>query len=234
MTETPTSASGTADEAHRDLAGFTTGLERRVLRWLACRVPDAVGPDHLTTLGAAGLGLAGAAYAASARWPWLLVVVNLGLAVNWLGDSLDGTLARYRRRTRPRYGHYVDHVIDAFGAVALLTGLAASGWVSGPVALGLLVAYLLFMVHMAYAAHTTGRFTMSYAGMGGTELRLGLAALNTVVLFRPSVLVAGTRFLLFDLAGAAALGGMSVLLVRAVWATARELDRADRATLSRC
>jgi len=229
-----TDTSGTRVGARRDLAGLTTALERRVLGWLACRVPEAVGPDHLTTLGAAGLGLAGAAYAASASWPWLLLVVNLGLAVNWLGDSLDGTLARHRRRTRPRYGHYVDHVIDAFGAVALLAGLAASGWVTGPVAFALLVAYLLFMVHMGYAAHTTGRFTMSYAGMGGTELRLGLAVLNTVVLFRPHVSVAGTRFLLFDLVGAAALVGMGVLLVRAVWATALELDRADRANQSRC
>ena len=234
MTDRQLNDSGSADGARRDLTGFTTALERRVLRWLAARVPGRVGPDHLTILGVAGLGLAGAAYAASARWPWLLLVVNLGLAVNWLGDSLDGTLARYRRRTRPRYGHYVDHVVDAFGAVALLAGLAASGWVSGPSALGLLVAYLLFMVHMGYAAHTTGRFTMSYAGMGGTELRLGLAAVNTVVFLRPSLTVAGVRVLLFDVVGAVALVGMSVLLVRAVRATALELDRADRANLSRC
>ena len=231
MAQTSSFADGTHTEALRDLEGLTTRLERRALRWLASRVPEPIGPDHLTTLGVAGLGLAGAAYAASARWPWLLLVVNLGLTVNWLGDSLDGTLARYRERTRPRYGHYVDHVVDAFGAVALLAGLAASGWISGPLALGLLVAYLIFLVHMGYAAHTTGRFTMSYSGVGGTELRLGLATVNTVVLAQPSLILGGARVLVFDLVGTVALVGMSILLVRAVWATAVELDRADRANL---
>ena len=177
----------------------------------------------------AGLGVAGAAYAASARWPWLLLVVNLGLALNWLGDSLDGTLARYRERTRPRYGHYVDHVVDALGAVALFGGLAVSGWISPSVALGLLVAYLLFLVHMGYAAHTTGRFTMSYEGIGGTELRIGLAAVNTLVLVRPTVTLGGLPVLVLDISGSIALVGMAAMLVRAVWVTAVELDRADRA-----
>lgn len=216
-------------DPRRELSGVTAGLERDVLRWLAARTPQGVGPDHLTMLGAAGMGLAGAAYAASARWPWLLLVVNLGLAVNWLGDSLDGTLARYRRRTRPRYGHYVDHVVDALGAVALFSGLGASGWISAPVASGLLVVYLLFLVHMGYAAQTTGRFTMSYSGIGGTELRLGLGAVNTVVLLRPTLGPGGSEVLVLDVLGSIALVGMAFLLVRAVGTTALELDRADRA-----
>jgi phosphatidylglycerophosphate synthase len=224
-------------EARRELTGVTARLEKRALRWLAARTPAAVGPDHLTALGAAGLGLAGAAYAASARWPWLLLVVNLGLALNWLGDSLDGTLARYRNRTRPRYGHYVDHVVDALGAVALLGGLAVSGWISPSVALGLLVAFLLFLVHMGYAAHTTGRFTMAHAGMGGTELRLGLMVVNAVVLVRPAMTWAGLSVRVLDVVGSLALVVMSAMLVAAVWRTAVELDRADRANsphLPRC
>jgi phosphatidylglycerophosphate synthase len=215
--------------AHRELTGVTARFERRVLLWLAARTPAWVGPDHLTTLGFAGVGVAGAAYAASARWPWLLLVANLGLALNWLGDSLDGTVARYRGRTRPRYGHYVDHVVDALGAVALFGGLAVSSWVTPSVALGLLVAYLLFLVHMGYAAHTTGRFTMAYGGIGGTELRIGLVAVNTLVLVRPTVTLGGLPVLVLDIPGSIALVGMSAMLVRAVWATAVELDRADRA-----
>ena len=215
--------------AERELHGLTAGVERDALRWLAARTPSWVGPDHLTLIGAAGLGLAGAAYAASGRWPWLLLVVNLGLVVNWLGDSLDGTVARYRRRTRPRYGHYVDHVVDALGAVALLGGLGASGWIGAPVAFALLTVYLLFLVHMGFAARTTGRCTMSYSGVGGTELRLGLAAVNTIVLWQPRVVLGETPVLVLDLVGSAALVGMALLLVRAVCATALELDQADRA-----
>ena len=122
MTQIASAEPETGTEARRELSGVTAGLERDVLQWMAARTPPGVGPDHLTMLGAAGMGLAGAAYAASGRWPWLLLVVNLGLAVNWLGDSLDGTLARYRRHTRPRYGHYVDHVVDAFGAQRIMWG----------------------------------------------------------------------------------------------------------------
>jgi archaetidylinositol phosphate synthase len=218
--------------ARRELTGVTSRLERRALLWLSARTPSRVGPDHLTTLGVAGLGVAGAAYAASARWPWLLLVASAGLALNWLGDSLDGTLARYRTRTRPRYGHYVDHVVDALGAVALLGGLAGSGWITPSVGLGLLVGYLLFLVHMGYAAHTTGRFTMSYQGIGGTELRIGLVLLNTLVFLRSTVTVSGRGVLVFDIAGSIALLGMAVMLVRAVWATAVVLDRADRSQWS--
>jgi archaetidylinositol phosphate synthase len=220
---------GTQVGEHRELNGLTAPLEHRLLQWLAARTPAWVGPDHLTTLGVAGMGLAGSAYAASARWPWLLLVVNAGLALNWFGDSLDGTLARHRGRTRPRYGHYVDHVVDALGAVALFGGLALSGWVSPPLGLGLLVAYLLFLVHMGYAAHTTGRFTMSYGGIGGTELRIGLAALNVLVLVQPTVVLDDLAVPLLDLPASIALVGMAAMLVRAVWQTAVELDRADRA-----
>lgn len=216
-------------DARRELTGVTARLERRALLWLAARMPSWVAPDHLTALGVGGLGVAGAAYAASARWPWLLLVVNAGLALNWLGDSLDGTLARYRKRTRPRYGHYVDHVVDGLGAVALLGGLAVSGWITPSVGLGLLVGYLLFLIHMGYAAHTTGRFTMSYEGIGGTELRIGLALVNTLVLVRPTVTVNGLPVLVLDIAGSIALVGMAAMLVRAVCVTAVELDRGDRA-----
>lgn len=215
--------------ARRDLAGLTSSQEARILRWLAARTPASMGPDHLTVLGFAGVSLAGAAYAASARWPWLLLVANIGLALNWLGDSLDGTLARYRGRTRPRYGHYVDHVVDALGAVVLFGGLGVSGWITPSVALALLVTYLLFLVHMGYAAETTGRFTMSYGGIGGTELRIGLAMANTLVFVRPALTLNGVSVLVFDVSGATALVGMAAMLVRAVWVTAVELDRADRA-----
>ena len=47
--------------------------------------------------------------------------------LNWFGDSMDGTLARVRGQQRPRYGFYVDHVVDVLGAVAMMVGMACSG-----------------------------------------------------------------------------------------------------------
>src|SRR5262249_32947386 len=153
-------------------------------------------------VGFAGMLLAGAAYALSARTPALLLAVNAALALNWLGDSLDGTLARYRNRQRPRYGFYVDHIVDAFGAVALLLGLGLSGWIAPAVAVALLLAYLVFSIHIALAACTRGRFKISYGVIGGTELRLLLAVANTIVWAVPRVEIASRPVLLFDVIGA--------------------------------
>src|SRR5260221_13109329 len=114
-------------QPRRELKGLTAEPERRLLLFLAARLPAVIGPDHLTALGLFAMLAAGAAYALSARWPLLLLAVNVALVLNWLGDSLDGTLARYRERTRPRYGFYVDHMVDALGALGLLPGLASPG-----------------------------------------------------------------------------------------------------------
>jgi phosphatidylglycerophosphate synthase len=212
----------------RELQSLTADVERRLLLALAARVPARIGPDHLTAVGFAGMLLAGAAYAFSARTPALLLAVNAALALNWLGDSLDGTLARYRNRQRPRYGFYVDHVVDAFGAVALLLGLAASGRMAPLLAIGLLLAYLVFSVHIALAACTRGRFKISYGALGGTELRLLLVLANTIVWAVPRVELAGRSILLFDVVGAAALVALVAVLLRAVVQSARALAQEER------
>jgi phosphatidylglycerophosphate synthase len=180
----------------------------------AARVPAGIGPDHLTALGLVAMLAAGAAYALSARWPLLLLAVNVALAANWLGDSLDGTLARYRQRTRPRYGFYVDHMVDAFGALGLLLGLAASGWMASWLAVSLLLAYLLLSVNIALAACSRGTFKISYGPFGGTELRLLLVLGNTAVWLSPQFVLAGRVVMLFDVMGAIALAGVAAALLR--------------------
>ena len=107
--------------------GILSGVESRILRWIVQRLPESIGPDHLTLLGLLAMAGAGLAYGFSGTRAQLLHLVNFCLFLNWLGDSLDGTLARYRNKLRPRYGFYVDHIIDSFGAVFLLAGLALSG-----------------------------------------------------------------------------------------------------------
>ena len=203
-------------QPRRELTSLTAEPERRALLFLAARVPAAVGPDHLTALGLAAMLAAGAAYALSARWPLLLLAVNALLVLNWLGDSLDGTLARYRQRTRPRYGFYVDHMVDALGALGLLLGLVASGWMTPWLALALLLAYLLLSVNIALAACSRGTFKISYGPFGGTELRILLALANTVVWLWPQIVVGGRAVLAFDVMGGLALLGLVAALLRSI------------------
>jgi hypothetical protein len=215
-------------EARRELNGFTAGLEKKVLLWLAARTPAWVNPDHLTALGLFAMLVAGAAYRWSAQAPSMIHVVNLALFVNWLGDSLDGTLARFRNRCRPRYGFYVDHLVDAFGALFLIGGLALSGYMSERIALGLLVAYFLVSINIYLATYTLGVFKISFGPLGGTELRLLLALGNLALTARPTLTLLGRPVLLYDVAGAAAIAGLVVVLALTTARNTRALYALER------
>jgi phosphatidylglycerophosphate synthase len=201
------------------------GLERRALLWLAERTPAAINSDHLTILGFAAQITTGIAYACS-RWNrYALLAAIAAIGLNWLGDSLDGTLARYRNRQRPRYGFYVDHMVDSFGALALMGGLAVSGYMHPYIAVGLLVAFLLLSVQTYLATHALGEFRLSYWRFGPTELRILLVIGNIALFFRPMVHVLGGVYRLFDVGGAIGLAGMTVMLL--VW-TAQNTARLYR------
>lgn len=202
-------------EAKRFQESILSRAERRVLGRLAERTPAWINSDHLTLLGFVAQLSAGAGYALS-RWNrlWLLGVIG-ALALNWLGDSLDGTLARYRNQQRPRYGFYVDHMVDSFGAVALMGGLALSGYMHPYVAIGLLVAFLLLSVQSYLATYALGEFRLSYWSFGPTELRLLLSVGNVALLFRPMVHFVGGYYRLFDVGGMIGLVGMTAMLL--VW-----------------
>ncbi|HET7291036.1 MAG TPA: CDP-alcohol phosphatidyltransferase family protein [Vicinamibacteria bacterium] len=215
-------------EARREL-GLTGDVERRVLLWIAARLPAGVGPDHLTALGLLALVAGGISYALAAADPRWLHAVNLCLVANWLGDSLDGTLARFRGVGRPRYGFYVDHLVDGFGASALLAGLALSGLAHPAAAVALLIAYLLLNLEIALAAHVTGVFRIARGPLGGTELRMLLGLVNLAALAWPRVSVAGGELRLFDLVAVPASLIVAALAVGAGVATARRLDALDRA-----
>jgi phosphatidylglycerophosphate synthase len=186
--------------------------EKPTLLWLASRMPQWIGPDHLTVLGFAAQIGAGVFYGL-ARWNkyWLLGVI-LFLALNWLGDSLDGTLARVRKQLRPRYGFYVDHMVDTFGALALMGGLALSGSMHPWIAIGLLVAFLMLSIQSYLATHALGEFRLSFWRFGPTELRILLMSGNLALLWKPSVHFIGGEYRLFDVGGAIGLGGMGLML----------------------
>ena len=202
---------GAVGNARRIQASFLANLEKKTLIWLAERTPEAISSDHLTALGFIAQVMAGVFYAL-ARWNkyYLLVVIGC-LALNWLGDSLDGTLARVRQRQRPRYGFYVDHMVDSFGAVAMMGGLALSGYMHPWIAIGLLLAFLVLSIQSYLATYTMGEFHLSYWSFGPTELRILLAVGNLSLLRWPIVL--HHQYRLFDIGGAVGLLGMSLMLV---------------------
>ncbi|MFI5107079.1 MAG: CDP-alcohol phosphatidyltransferase family protein, partial [Terriglobales bacterium] len=199
-------------EVTRVQESWVATFEKRALLWLAAHTPAAIGPDHLTVLGLAAQIGAGTCYALAA-WNryWLLGVIAC-LALNWLGDSLDGTLARVRQRLRPRYGFYVDHMVDSFGALALMGGLALSGYMHPAIAIGLLIAFLMLSIQSYLATHALGEFRLSFWRFGPTELRILLAVGNLALLWKPMVHRFGGVYRLFDVGGAIGLAGMGVMV----------------------
>lgn len=200
-TPTVTPATSTFSPALRINRSLTASLERRLLECFARHTPRAVTSDHLTLLGLSAQVAAGGFYAISHSHPLALFGVNLCIVLNWLGDSLDGTLARVRHQQRPRFGFYVDHITDLFGATALLTGLALSGLAHPLTAAVMLIGFLLLSAESFLATHTLARFELSQFLFGPTELRLLLMAGNFVLLRSPYAHIFGRRVLLFDLGG---------------------------------
>ena len=204
--------------AERAQLSFLSVMEKRCLVWIAARLPLWVSSDLLTALSLVAMLGAGFSY-------WLarynragLLLVILWLAVNWFGDSLDGTLARFRNQQRPRYGFYVDHIADTFGALFLLGGLALSGYMSLLAAAGLLLAYYLLSIEVFLATYTVGTFHMSFGGFGPTELRILLAIGNVALYLHPGVPmvhVLGKPYLLFDVGGTIAMIGMVLMMIAA-------------------
>ncbi len=205
--------------------------EARVLDWIARRLPAGVMPDHLTALGVvAAIGIA-TAYALSNRDPvWLWAASGL-LVVHWLGDSLDGTLARVRRSERPRYGYYLDHLVDAVATVLIGLGLGLSPYMLLATGLVIVVAYLVLSINTYLETNALGVFSLGYGRLGPTEARLGLIALNTVLALglAPQVTIAGLGVTVLDAAGLAIAGLMLVAVGVRASRNLRELARREPA-----
>lgn len=216
-------------QAQRAQLSVLSSLEKRCLVWIAKRLPARVNSDHLTALGAVGMFFAGISYwyAHSNRLGLLLVILFLG--VNWFGDSLDGTLARVRNRQRPRYGFYVDHMLDTFGAFFLTSGLALSGYMSPAIAAGLLIVFCMLSIEVYLATYTIGTFHLSFWIFGPTELRIVLAIGNLALFFSRSsnVKLLGGDYQLFDVGGAVGIAGMALMLIVASIRHTRALYRAE-------
>jgi archaetidylinositol phosphate synthase len=213
----------------REHASFLATPEKHALVWMARHLPACITPDQLTLLGFASMILAGASYWAASRNRLMLLLSVVGLALNWLGDSLDGTLARVRNRQRPRYGWYVDHVVDIVGTAVLLVGLSFSGYMHPYIGLALLVVFLMVESEAFLATHSLAIFRLSFMGFGPTELRIILAAGTLTLLGKPAVHIASTGpYRLFDVGGLVAIVCLGGILVASVIRNTRSLYRAER------
>jgi phosphatidylglycerophosphate synthase len=188
---------------------LTAALEKRALVWMAGRAPGWVSSDGLTLLGLGAQVAAGLCYALARLDRGWLLAASFCIVLNWLGDSLDGTLARVRQQQRPRYGFYVDHMVDVFGSIALMGGLGCSSLLHWPVAVALLLGFLVLASESFLATHTLDRFQLSQGIFGPTEIRILLILGTLAALHSRYATLFGHRMLLFDVGGA--IGAVAML-----------------------
>jgi archaetidylinositol phosphate synthase len=212
----------------REHKSVLAAVEKRALVWIAGRLPSFINSDHLSALGLVSMLAAGISFAALQFTPWASAALIICLAANWFGDSLDGTVARVRGHQRPRYGFYVDHVIDLAGSTFLLTGLALSGLMNPLLAAALLATYLLVSAESYLATHAAGVFRMSFLGFGPTELRIVLAIGAVKAAVSPLVAIGSFGpYRLFDVGGVVAVLGLVIAFVVAAVRNTRALYLAE-------
>jgi archaetidylinositol phosphate synthase len=203
----------TFQEALRVHKSILADAEKRLLIRIANKLPHWINSDHLTILGFFGMAFAGVSYWLSSFNKYWLILVVVSLFINWFGDSLDGTVARVRNKLRPRYGFYVDHIVDAFGILFLLGGLIFSNYISSAIGLVLLITYFLMSIEIYLATYTIGKFQISFGKWGPTELRILLAIGTLRLLHHAHVTIAGVKFLLFDVGGICAIIGILAVVI---------------------
>jgi phosphatidylglycerophosphate synthase len=190
-------------------ANLLARAERKALTWMCARLPARVTPDGLTALGLFGAVLIFAGYALSSFEPAWLWAVVAGFVVHWLGDSLDGSLARFRQIERPEFGYFIDHSTVGLANLLILAGLGLSPFVRLDIALFALAGYLLLSIHAFLAARVVGELRLSYLAAGPTELRLALVAITLAMFAFGAVPVSGSGLTAFDVI----VGSVGIVLV---------------------
>ncbi|MGI4828201.1 MAG: CDP-alcohol phosphatidyltransferase family protein [Janthinobacterium lividum] len=213
--------------ARRVNQALSASIEQRALQWMASHAPRWVSSDQLTLLGFGAQLCAGLCYGVSRNHHRFLLLVIACVVLNWIGDSLDGTLARTRQQQRPRYGFYVDHMVDILGSVALMCGLGFSGFLHWQTAIAMLIGFLLLSSESYLATYTLSRFQLSQGLFGPTEIRLLLILGNVALLRNPYATVLGHKLLLFDLGGTIAAVCMFAMTLVITFRHTAELYRLE-------
>ena len=218
-------------EKHQRVNDILLGpLERPAIAWLVKVMPAWVTPDHLTFLGFFSAVLIGLSYWLTnfdARYLWL---ANLGFLINWFGDSLDGSLARYRKIERPKYGFFIDHTVDTISEVSIFMGLGLSPYIDFELGLIALVGYLCMASLVYITTSVKGEFKISYGSLGPTEARVIAMIANTVIFFigNPAIKLPIGEFSLYKLVLIAVIFLLFFFFFYTTTTTAIELEREDR------
>jgi archaetidylinositol phosphate synthase len=224
-----------AVNAERTESFLLAAPEKRFLRWAAAKLPRWILPDDMTALGvAAAIGVAVAYQLSNESLDWLWVASAL-LVVQWIGDSLDGTLARVRGIERPTYGYYLDHLVDAIATAVIGIGLGLSPFMLLSVGTLIVVAYLILSINVYLESYAFNRFSIGYGKIGPTEIRLILIALNTALALELGLdfRLVGLDLTVFDIVGISIASVMIVLLIGRSLRNLRELARKEPAAKRR-
>lgn len=202
-------------------------LERPALQWLAARMPQWMTPDMLTAIGTLGAFVIFFGYVLSHSHRAYLWLASFGFLINWFGDSLDGTLARYRKTERPKYGYFVDHTVDSFNEMIIILGLGLSLYMRFEIAAMILIGYLLMSIFVFISTSVTGEFRISYGMLGPTEVRVIAIALNTLIFFfgNPVFIVGNITISIVDFAGAIVALVLISIFIFSSWKVAAKLHR---------
>ena len=209
---------------------FFGPLERPALRWMAMHMPAWVTPDMLTGLGVLGGVIIFFAYYFSRISPAFLWLASFGFVVNWVGDSMDGSLARYRNIQRPRYGFFIDHTIDVVVEAMVILGLGVSFYVRFDLACLALIGYLMLSVLVYVQQLVTNEFRISYGKLGPTEVRVIVILANTIIFFagNPVLPAPFEKMTVYDGLVAFVVLVMAAIYVTQVIVKGRQLSREDR------
>lgn len=210
---------------------FLTPFERPALRWLAARMPAWVTPDLLTGFGVLGAVIIAGSFIMTNISPAFLWLASIGVIMNWFGDSLDGTLARFRKIERPAYGFFIDHIVDTFDEIIVFIGLGLSPYVKFDIAMMALVAYLAMEVYVFLYTYVKGVFKISFARIGPTEVRAIMIIANALIFFlgNPTIQIQGAAVELYTiivgLVAVVLFGAFIVLSLTSAAALSREDER---------
>lgn len=208
-------------------------VERKALDWLVRQMPRAVRPDHLTAVGIFGAAVTLVGYVLTHRSPIFLWLASLGLVIHWFGDSLDGSLARYRKTERPRYGYFLDQTVDVIGNLLICGGMGLSAYVRLDLSLLALAGYHALSIYNLVKAGVTGEFNVALSGWGPTEIRLLIILMNTTIFFfgAPTLAFAGQAFTWADVTVLLMAIGFFALFTRLFMGYAAELAREEAPAL---
>ena len=218
------------DDQNAINTGITAKAEEKAKGWICPRIPQWVNSDMLTLLGFLSSFIIAAGYILGFNNRWYLVLIIIGLVLNWFGDSFDGSLARYRKKTRPNYGYYIDHVIDSIVIMIFGLGIGLSGFVRIEIALAFVIMYLILIIHVELVTYVQNEFRYSFGLIGPTEIRIVGIILTIVMFFLPVKYfdIFGYNLTQYDLFASLAVIIMFLVIVYSIVSKGMELNKIDK------